>query len=192
MLRLSSCVRLLTMVMRSSPLPIILIQDNDAPQTLLTMNPLAPPCLSLNEYASEAARDKALRKREGGAFAPPRWGFCPPPKNLYHIIFCYTPLSCCRLALLYPFARTALSLSMLHQNYQEMPCAMLLGRYIGWLLGYTALPPPSSPKAHGHPRLRQSTALGIQSSAGNLRRLPFCSRISYSSCKIPDSVPAPA
>ena len=38
----------------------------------LTMNPLAPPCLSLSEYASEAARDKALRKREGGAFAPPR------------------------------------------------------------------------------------------------------------------------
>lgn len=35
------------------------------PQTLLTMNPLAPPCLSLSEYALEAAQDKASAKREG-------------------------------------------------------------------------------------------------------------------------------
>ena len=46
------------------------------------MNPLAPPCLSLNEYHSEAARDKALRKREGGANAPPRSGFCTPFANI--------------------------------------------------------------------------------------------------------------
>ena len=44
MLRLSSCARLLMMVMRSSPLPIKVIQNNDAPPyTRLTMNPLAPP-----------------------------------------------------------------------------------------------------------------------------------------------------
>lgn len=42
--------------------------------------PPCPPCLSLREYSSETARDKALSKREEGAFAPPRWGFCTPPK----------------------------------------------------------------------------------------------------------------
>ena len=43
------------------------------------MNPLAP-CLSLSKYSSEAARDKALRKRKGvhlhplgGDFAPLNW-----------------------------------------------------------------------------------------------------------------------
>ena len=41
-----------------------LIQNNDEPP--------CTPCLSLNEYASEAARDKASRKREGGASAPPK------------------------------------------------------------------------------------------------------------------------
>lgn len=43
-----------------------------------------PPCLSLREYSSEAARDKASTKREGvhlhplgGDFAPPKWDkFC--------------------------------------------------------------------------------------------------------------------
>ena len=55
----------LTLLM-TSPLPLILIQNNDAtPYTRLTMNPLAPPCQSLSEYASEAVRDKALRKKKG-------------------------------------------------------------------------------------------------------------------------------
>lgn len=83
MLRLSSCARLLMMVMRSSLLPQILIQNNDEPP--------CTPCLSLSKYSSEAARDKALRKREGGAFAPPRWGFCTPLNWTSSVTFPFVP-----------------------------------------------------------------------------------------------------
>ena len=54
------------------------------------MNPLAPPCQSLSEYALEAAQDKASAKREGGAFAPPRLGFCTPQKPISHYFLLYS------------------------------------------------------------------------------------------------------
>ena len=45
------------------------------------MNPLAPPCLSLSEYALEAAQDKASAKRKGVVHLHPLGSDFAPPKT---------------------------------------------------------------------------------------------------------------
>ena len=81
MLRLSSCARLLMIVMRSSSLPIKVIQNNDEPP--------CTPCLSLSKYSSEAARDKASTKREGVHLHPLGGDFAPPKLDKFcHFSIC--------------------------------------------------------------------------------------------------------